>query len=93
MECQTLAEQVQLVTAYWKAFLQCLFNSDPAVRETAWLCLNNISQHFKVSERNVQGEGTYVWYFLLYRINNVQCVCAISFVVIVQMTSHSGNTV
>ena len=88
-----LAEQAPLVTAYWKAFLQCLFDSDPAVRETAWLCLNNISQHFKVSEGIVQGEGTYVWYFLLYRINNLQCVCAVNIGVIVQMTSCSGNIV
>ena len=91
--CQTLAEQAQLVTVYWKALLQCLFDSDPAVRETAWLCLNNISQQIKVSERNVQGKGTYAWYFLLYRINILQCVCAVNFTVIVQMTSHSGNIV
>ena len=54
---QTPAEQAQLVTAYWKVFLQCLFDSDPAVRETAQLCLFNVSQHFKVSEGIAEGKG------------------------------------
>ena len=57
---QTTADQAQLVTAYWKVFIQCLFDGDSVVRETAWLSLLNISQHLTVSETIVGKEGKYV---------------------------------
>ena len=58
-EGDTNADHPQLVTAYWKVFLQCLFDTGAVVRETAWLCLLNISQHLMVSEGIVDKEGTY----------------------------------
>lgn len=58
-EGDNAADRAQLVTAYWRVFLQCLFDGDGVVRETAWLCLLNISQHLMVSEGTVDKEGTY----------------------------------
>ena len=56
-EGDTTADHAQLVTAYWKVFLQCLFDSSAVVRETMWLCLLNIAQHLMVFKGIVDKEG------------------------------------